>query len=68
MCEEELQQRKPDEYPATNEMFGTSTYTDSRLDVVGVQTGLFGDTKEVDSAKKDKPAAKKDEGGGEAGR
>ncbi len=66
MCEEELQQRKPDQYPATNEMFGTSIYTDSRLDVVGVQTGLFGDTKEPDTAKKDdKPAAKK--GGGAAG-
>lgn len=40
MCEEELQQRSPDKYPATNELFGTSVYTDSRLDVVGVQTDL----------------------------
>lgn len=63
MCEEELQQRKPDEYPATNEMFGTSIYTDSRLDVVGVQTDLLGDTKDADTAK-DK---KKDEGGAKAG-
>jgi TolA-binding protein len=69
MCEEELQQRKPDEYPATNEMFGTSIYTDSRLDVVGVQTNLLGDKKDVDSAKKPAKgeAEKKDEGGGEAG-
>jgi len=40
MCEEELQQRSPDQYPATNELFGTSVYTDSRLDVVGVQVDL----------------------------
>ncbi len=62
MCEEELQQREPDEYPATNELFGTSIYTDSRLDVVGVQTNLLGDKKEADTAKK-----KKGEGGGTAG-
>ncbi|MCX4239216.1 tol-pal system YbgF family protein [Paraliomyxa miuraensis] len=65
MCEEELQQRKPDEYPATNELFGTSIYTDSRLDVVGVQTDLLGDTKDSDKDKKD--AAKKEEGGGKSG-
>jgi tetratricopeptide (TPR) repeat protein len=40
MCEEELQQRNPDQYPATNELYGTSIYTDSRLDHVGVQTDL----------------------------
>lgn len=40
MCEEELQQRDPDKYPATNELFGTSIYTDSQMDVVGVQTDL----------------------------
>ncbi len=69
MCEEELQQRKPDAYPATNEMFGTSIYTDSRLDVVGVQTNLLGDKKDVDTAKKkDGEGDKKDEeGGGKAG-
>jgi hypothetical protein len=59
MCEEELQQRQPDQYPATNEMFGTSIYTDSRLDVVGVQVDLLNDQKDVDTAKKD--------GGGKAG-
>ncbi len=58
MCEEELQQRNPDKYPATNELFGTSIYTDSRLDVVGVQTDLEGGgpsktTKKKAPAKKD---------------
>ncbi len=42
MCEEELQQSDADEFPATNELFGTSAYTDSRLDVLGVQTELGG--------------------------
>ena len=63
MCEEELQQRNPEDYPATNEMFGTSIYTDSRLDVVGVQTDLAGDAKEADTKKK----KKKEEGGAKAG-
>ena len=40
MCEEELQQRAPDQYPATNEIFGESHYTRSRLDTVGVQQHL----------------------------
>ena len=40
MCEEELQQSDADEFPATNELFGSSVYTDSRLDVFGVQTEL----------------------------
>lgn len=51
LCEEELQQRSPDQYPATNELFGTSVYTESRLDKVGVQTSLEGD--------KPKPKARK---------
>jgi hypothetical protein len=67
MCEEELQQRKPDQYPATNEMFGKSIYTDSRLDVVGVQTTLLGDKKAPDTAKKNEGDAAKKEGGGKAG-
>jgi hypothetical protein len=74
MCEEELQQRDPNAYPATNEMFGTSIYTDSRLDVVGVQTDLLGDKKDADTSSKKKKAAgddeKKDdgeEGGGKSG-
>jgi len=61
MCEEELQQRLPDQYPATNEMFGSSIYTDSRLDVVGVQTNLLGDTRDVDAA------AKEEKGGSKSG-
>ena len=40
MCEEELQQRDPDKYPATNELFGLPVYTDSQMDVVGVQLDL----------------------------
>lgn len=52
MCEEELQQRNPDQYPATNELFGTSIYTDSVLDVVGVQTDLSGGKKQPDKKKK----------------
>lgn len=38
MCEDEMQQRDADSYPATNELFGESEYTQSRLDRVGVQT------------------------------
>jgi TolA-binding protein len=68
MCEEELQQREPNTYPATNEMFGESIYTDSRLDVVGVQTNLLGENKQVDSAKKKEGGeAKKDDEDGEGG-
>jgi len=40
MCEEELQQRSPDEYPATNEIFGRSEYTRARMDKPGVQLTL----------------------------
>ena len=40
MCEEELQQRAPEDYPATNEMFGRSQYTRPRMDVAGVQASL----------------------------
>jgi len=40
MCEEELQQREPSRFPATNELYGTSRYTDARMDVAGVQTTL----------------------------
>lgn len=58
MCEAELQQRDPEKFPATEELFGTSVYTDSRLDVVGVQTSLDGEKKKA--AKK---AAKKDDDG-----
>jgi TolA-binding protein len=37
LCEEEMQQRAPERYPATNEMFGRSVYTASRMDRVPVQ-------------------------------
>jgi hypothetical protein len=59
MCEEELQQRNPDKYPATNELFGNAKYTDSRLDVVGVQTDLEGGGPTKTS---DKKGVKKKEG------
>jgi len=58
MCEEELQQRNPDTYPATNELFGVSIYTASRPDRVGVQTDLLGDRRKLDVSKK---KAKKEE-------
>lgn len=58
MCEEELQQTKPDKYPATNELFGVSIYTNSRLDRVPVQTNLEGET----PTRGKKKAEKKDEG------
>lgn len=40
LCEDELQQRDADAYPATNELFGESIYTDTRMDHVPVQTKL----------------------------
>jgi len=43
LCEEELQQRDPEKYPATNELYGTSVYTDSSLDNVGVLTSVEGE-------------------------
>ncbi|MEM6992741.1 MAG: hypothetical protein AAF721_19660 [Myxococcota bacterium] len=49
MCEEELQQRDADRFPATNEIFGRSTYTDARMDVVGVQIDLHGDKRLADT-------------------
>lgn len=66
LCEEELQQRKPDQYPATNELFGTSVYTDSRLDIVGVQTDLDGDDP-ASRAKKKVNESSKDEGASKQG-
>ena len=38
MCEDELQQRDAETYPSTNEMFGESTYTQSRIETVPVVT------------------------------
>jgi len=65
MCEEELQQGDAEKYPATNELFGRSIYTDSRLDVVGVQIDLEGDKKKAVEKKADDKADDKGEGEGE---
>lgn len=65
LCEEELQQRSPDQYPATNELFGTSIYTDSRLDVVGVQIDLEGNKRTAE--KKTTPATTTEGGGAKEG-
>jgi TolA-binding protein len=62
MCEEELQQRDPEKYPATNELYGTSIYTDSRLDHVGVQVDL-----DRTPQSRKKAAESKDSGATEAG-
>ena len=43
LCEEELQQRDAQAYPATNELFGVSVYTASRIDDVGVIPDPLGD-------------------------
>jgi outer membrane protein assembly factor BamD (BamD/ComL family) len=39
-CEQEMQQRRPDEFPATNELFGRSRYSDSSVKRAGVQLDL----------------------------
>ncbi len=54
MCEEELQQRSPDQYPATNELFGRSRYTRARLDTVGVQEHLEAAAREREAPSKTK--------------
>lgn len=43
LCEEELQQREPDKYPSTDELFGISQYTASRPDRVDIQLDLEGE-------------------------
>lgn len=47
LCEEELQQREPDKYPSTDEMFGISQYTGSRPDRVDVQLDLEGEKRKA---------------------
>lgn len=42
LCEEEMQQRDAEKFPATNEQFGESTYTASRIATVGVMTSTEG--------------------------
>lgn len=49
LCEDELQQREPDKYPSTNELFGTSKYTSSHPDHVGVQIDIEGGSRKVPS-------------------
>ena len=43
LCEEEMQQRDADKYPATNEVFGESIYTASRISKVEVLTNPEGE-------------------------
>lgn len=67
LCEEELQQREPDKYPATEELFGVSQYTASRPDRVDVQLDLEGEKRKPSvgaAAEKpaEKPAEKTDDG------
>jgi hypothetical protein len=66
LCEDELQQRDPDKYPATNEIFGDSIYTDSRPDIVDVQLDLEGEKRKVNLGGKKKTEEKKEEGAGES--
>jgi hypothetical protein len=62
LCEEELQQREPDKYPATEEIFGISQYTASRPDRVDVQLDLEGEKrKPAVGASAEKPAEKADD-------
>ena len=42
LCEEEMQQRDATKYPATNELFGVSVYTASRIDRVKVMQDPLG--------------------------
>ena len=63
LCEEEMQQRNADKYPATNELFGVSIYTASRIEKVGVLEDPLGGR--VNPVKRKKEAAKA-AGGGEA--
>jgi hypothetical protein len=42
LCEEEMQQRDAERYPATNELFGVSVYTASRIDAVRVLEDSLG--------------------------
>jgi TolA-binding protein len=58
LCEEEMQQRNADKYPATNELFGVSIYTASRIERVGVLEDPLGG--------RINPVKKKKEGEGDA--
>jgi hypothetical protein len=58
LCEEEMQQRDATKYPATNELFGVSIYTASRIEKTGVLEDPLGGRKNPVKQKKDgdKPA------------
>lgn len=58
-CEEEMQQRDADKYPATNELFGVSIYTASRIERVGVLEDPMGGRMN--------PVKRKKEAGGDFG-
>ena len=62
LCENEMQQRDAEKYPATNEMFGASIYTASNIGRIGVLTSEKGeDTNPVKKSQaKAKAAADKD--------
>ncbi len=75
LCEEEMQQNNADKYPATNELFGNSIYTASRVKNVGVLSNPAGETLNVLRVKKQAaggsgsttpPPADADKGGDDA--
>jgi TolA-binding protein len=53
LCEEEMQQRDAAKYPATNELFGVSIYTASRIEKTGVLEDPLGGRKNPVKQKKD---------------
>lgn len=61
LCEEELQQRQPDKYPSTDEIFGKSQYTASRPDRVDVQQDLEGERRKPSVGSTTEKAAEKTE-------
>ncbi|MCA9700771.1 MAG: hypothetical protein KC431_24805, partial [Myxococcales bacterium] len=61
LCEEEMQQRDAEKYPATNEMFGVSIYTASRIEKVGVLEDPLGGRKNPVKQGEKKDEAKKEE-------
>lgn len=63
LCEEEMQQRDAEKYPATNELFGDSVYTASRIATVPVLEDPEGE--KLNQVKRNKDAAEPEEGEGE---
>ena len=63
LCEEEMQQRDAERFPATNELFGQSVYTASSIAPVAVMTSTEGvQRNKVKQKKKDEPEAAAAEG------